>query len=155
MSEEIITIEEANNGNKELSTAPAFVRDAIKEAGMYISIPNPESQQSKVILYQAMNSSKKIKDIDKAHAIHPVGMIIRPDYIESENDGTIMAPAVVLVDDSGETYMSHASGILTSAKNLISIFGEPSEWDDNMVIWCEQAQSQRGRYYHFLQAAFV
>lgn len=89
----------------------------------YISFV-PESTEDQVKLYNAMNSPMyRIKAaINKP--IKMMDAVLVPCTLVNEDTGeATQAIRAIIIDDKGDTYAATATGVITSLKNIMSVFG--------------------------------
>lgn len=106
---------------------------------MFTSL-NPTDRASQVLLYKGMNQpDKKISDcINMTLYIKDV-FCEMVDIVNQETGEVSNAPRTVLFDKDGITYQAVSTGIFSSIKKLITIFGMPT-WEEPMPLTVRQVK---------------
>lgn len=109
----------------------------------YISFV-PESTEDQIKLYNAMNSPMyRIKSaINKP--IKMMDAVLVPCTLTNEETGEVsQAIRAIIIDDHGDTYAATATGVITSLKNIMSVFGS-LHFEDGLTVIPKEIPVKRG-----------
>lgn len=99
-------------------------------AQMYCSVVDDGSRESKIKVYNAINSPDKKLDECIGEIIELKDIIAHEVEIVDQNTGEVIRPLrTVLVDTKGTTYQAVSIGVANSLNRLLQIFGQPGTWD--------------------------
>ena len=106
----------------------------------------PVDNAEKVALVNAMSdSTARLSDCINMELQICNYFVERVNITDSETGETRPAIRVVLIDPEGKSYSSLSSGVATSLKNLIAVFGSPDDWSAPIRVVVKQVQVGRGR----------
>lgn len=109
----------------------------------YVSF-TPETPEDKVKLYNAMNSPMyRLKSmINKP--IKMVDAVLIPAQTVNEETGEVQnVIRSVIIDDQGNTYAASATGVITSLRNLVNVFGS-LHFDKPLTVIPKEVVVKRG-----------
>lgn len=156
----IILASEVEASKEALKNAPLAVKSRVAEAGMFASVNEPDEFRRKALTYNATQEALPMRSlIDSGEVIKPMGVIVRVDQIEQEQeDGSIVienVPCVIIIDDNGVAYMSHSAMILNSVAALITTYGaDVADWPEGIRLSVIEVRSNKGRLFHRLKIVF-
>lgn len=146
---ETMEIQKAETGTNAgiVSFKDTLMTDVLEQG--YYSTFAVETMEDKKNLYRARNDNELLKDLG-SEPIDLVGFVLDTTQIVDEQFGAKTVPCVHLIDASGRVYQSCSSGVVTSACDLISSFGEPDTWDGPLQVVCKETNTNRGYRYKYL-----
>jgi hypothetical protein len=112
-------------------------------AGGYSSIKgNDFASRRKVAA--ALTSSSPI-DEHKDEVINLAHIIIQSvDIQDSASGETVKAPRVTLIDGDGKAFHAVSTGLLGSARTILSVLGEPHTWPEPVPVKVVEKRTARG-----------
>lgn len=135
---------------------PNQIETAVNNGGVWSTFL-PETPAEKAQLFRALESSdEKIsdyinKDITIANIVFSTVEVtsVNAEDIDPETGEVKMIerPKTVIIDDKGKTYSSVASGIFSSMKNLLAVFGLPDTWGKPMTVTIRLVKTKKGQTY--------
>ena len=118
------------------------------DGGLVVDLTTARNQYSSLV---ATTKEEKVKffNATNSEALRLGDMInevieVRHIYCEevectNEQTGVVeICPRVVLITEEGTGYTCVSRGVFSSLKKLISIFGEPSQWEEAITIKVKQ-----------------
>lgn len=102
--------------------------DRAKAGMVYNALNNPDDRVSNII-----NKTIEIADV----------LIEAQDILDEETGEIERVPRVVLFDKGGKSYQAISVGILSSIKNLVLAYGEPT-WNPPIPVTVKQVPTKRG-----------
>lgn len=129
MAEEIMKAEQAQN------------------LGIYSSIQG-DSTDERLAVYTAISNAEKLAD-HVNEIIEVKDVILQPvEMIDKETGEYRAAVRTILIDVDGNAFAATSSGIETSMKSILSIVGEPTQWEHPIRFKPVRKQGNNG--YPFL-----
>lgn len=127
--------------DSDIDAAIAGLNDG--NAGGYSSIKgNDFASRRKVAA--ALTSSVPIDD-HKGETINLAHIIIQSVDIADSNTGeTVKAPRVTLIDSEGKAFHAVSTGLLGSARTVLSVLGEPHTWPEPVPVRIVEKRTARG-----------
>lgn len=154
MAEEIIVREIENEDAGELGKpieADGFfgrIAKQVSEDGYFASFP-VETMAQKKRLYSATGASNLLRQyLDTP--IELADIVFAPTTVSDETGEARSVMGVFLIDAEGESYVSSSVGVIKSAASILAQFGEPSTWDEPLVVVCKETTTSKGRRFKFL-----
>lgn len=122
-------------------------------AGVYTSM-SAASFAERVQTVKAVANAKRLGDLAAGTVIALRHFIVQPVEIVDPQTGEVSAaPRVVLVDDSGDSYASVSTGVLSSLRTLVGIVGQPGEWEEAIPVVMVEEKTRAGRRVNTLKFA--
>lgn len=103
--------------------------------------------QEKKKVFNAMNNTDYALSEHLEQPIKVVDYLIHDCDIEDDNGDTNHAKRLVLFDDEGKTYSTVSNSTYDAFGKIVTIFGEPSEWNGEISI---KALEKKSRKYKFI-----
>lgn len=105
-----------------------------------------EDRKAKATLYNACANPKKLSDCINI----PIKMI--HFYVEviqcaNKDSGEIVSvPRVVIIDEKGNGYQAVSVGIYNAIKRIVSMFGNPADWDAPVTVTTQNVDLGGGQH---------
>ena len=67
----------------------------------------------------------------------PIAMVhvsIEVCEVHSEQNGDVIAPRVVIMDEDGKSYQAVSVGVYQSLKRIFALFGTPDTWSEPLTV---------------------
>lgn len=112
-----------------------------------------EDRKAKTTLYNACANPAKLSD----NINIPIRMI--HFYVEiiqcaNKDSGEIVSvPRVVIIDEKGKGYQAVSVGIYNAIKRIVSMFGNPADWDSPVTVMCQNVDLGGGQHTYNLTIA--
>lgn len=108
-----------------------------------------ESRDDQKRLFNSRQDCKLLRDFAQT-PLKIVDMVFAPSTITDEagNEKTMLG--VYLLDQEGNSYLSTSNGVVKSAVDIITAFGEPSTWNEPLTVVCKETNTAKGRRFKFL-----
>ena len=130
-----------------------FRADLTSKSASYCSMTAAD-QRTKVSLFNATGSPKKIKEMINKR-IRLAHIYIDGIWVTDQKTGEkIYAPRVILIDDKAQGYQSVSVGMYECVKRLLQTFGDPEEWTKPLTVEVVPIALQNGGTTYNLQAIF-
>ena len=155
VSTEIVSIDDAQGGSKLGSQIVAIAKN---NAPFYSSIKGNDLA-TKVKTLAAMNNAKPVSE-NLNKTIRLTDLIIQQvELNQRDQNGNIIsdpatgevktdiAPRVVLIDESGEAFVSTSMGMFGACQQLLGVAGEPHLWGEAIEIHVVEAGVKPRKYY--------
>lgn len=123
----------------------ANVAANLQASGFYSTIKGTSLEDKKTI-YQAVNGSDSVSDL-VGSTVGLKHVIVQEVEVSSEDGEVITVPRTTLVLDNGKVYSATSKGLLNSIRNIISIFGDPNEWEEPLTVKVVEKGSKMRRFY--------
>lgn len=119
----------------------------------FFSTLSGEDFEGKKAIARALTSSKPLND-SLGETIALANIIVQSVQIADDRTGEINeAPRVTLIDTEGNAFHATSSGLLSSVRNILGVFGEPSTWPaSGLEIKVVEERGRRG--YRFMTIKF-
>lgn len=117
----------------------------LQASGFYSTIKGTTLEDKKTV-YQAVNGSDSVADL-VGSVVALKHIIVQEVEIASEDGEVITVPRTTLVLDDGKVYSATSKGLLNSVRNIISIFGDPNEWEQPLNVKVVEKGSKMRRFY--------
>ncbi len=129
------------------STEISFANVAanLQVSGFYSTIKGTSLEDKKTI-YQAVNGSDSVSEL-VGSTVGLKHVIVQEVEVSSEDGEVITVPRTTLVLDNGKVYSATSKGLLNSIRNIISIFGDPNEWEQPLTVKVVEKGSKMRRFY--------
>lgn len=106
----------------------------VMETGVGYSSMNVQDHDQAVAFYNAVtNPTGKLKEHIN-EMLNLVHVSVEPIEVKSEDGTTNIAPRIVLVTDTGESYSCVSVGVYAALKRIFSLFGTPDTWKNPLPI---------------------
>ncbi len=121
------------------------VKSLDDKKAIYNALNNPDedvaSQINKDInvvdfLLEEVELSNDVDEDDEIPFNAETGEIVEPEKV--------IAVRTILIDEDGESYQAVSKGVYNSVKQIINIFGEPSQWKEPLSVKVKQVKVKRG-----------
>lgn len=108
----------------------------------------PDTKEEKVAMANAMSTTTgQFSDIINTEILLINYFVERKQITDDETGELRSVVRSVLIDSNGMSYNTLSSGIATSLKSIIAVFGPASAWEEPMRVKVKQVQSGKGRMY--------
>lgn len=148
MADEIMVMEESQELAQSNGGFMERIIQKVREEGFYCTFDTSNLQGQKQ-LYKATNASKLLRDYMET-PIAVVDFVFSPTTVTTEAGETEQVMGVYLVDQAGTAYVSSSNGVIRSAMQIISMFGEPKSWGEPLTLICRETNTAKGRRFKFL-----
>ena len=112
-----------------------------------------EDKKAKATLYNACANPAKLSDTIGApiKMIHFFVEIIQ--CVNKETGEIVSVPRVVIIDEKGKGYQAVSVGIYNAIKRIVSMFGNPAEWEEPVTVICKNVDLGKGQHTYNLTIA--
>ena len=94
-----------------------------------------EDRQAKATLYNACASPAKLSD-----------NINIPIRMNKESGEMVNVPRVVIIDETGKGFQAVSVGIYNAVKRIVSMYGNPTLWDEPLTVICQNVDLGGGQH---------
>lgn len=149
MADEIMMLdsEQGIAKNEELTFSERIVQH-VREEGFFSTFPTDNLEGQK-LLYKATNASKLLRDFMET-PLAITSFVFSPTTVTTEAGDVEQVMGVYLIDSAGTAYVSSSNGVIRSAMNIMSMFGDPQGWAEPLTVVCRESNTAKGRRYKFL-----
>lgn len=149
MADEIMLMdsEQGIAKNGEMSFSERIVHH-VREEGFFSTFPTDNLEGQK-LLYKATNASKLLRDFMET-PLAITAFVFSPTTVTTEVGDVEQVMGVYLVDSAGTAYVSSSNGVIRSAMNIMSMFGDPEGWSEPLTVVCRETNTAKGRRFKFL-----
>lgn len=149
MADEIMMLdsEQGIAKNEELTFSERIVQ-RVREEGFFSTFPTDNLEGQK-LLYKATNASKLLRDFMET-PIAITAFVFSPTTVTTEVGDVEQVMGVYLIDSAGTAYVSSSNGVIRSAMNIMSMFGDPEGWPEPLTVVCRETNTAKGRRFKFL-----
>lgn len=138
----------AQTGGQIVSFTDNLMTD-VSEQGYWASFPVVTMEEKKM-LYTARHDNELLKD-HMGEEIELAGIVLDTQVINDAMVGAKTVPCVHLIARNGKVYQSASRGVVTTACDIISDFGNPDTWGDEVVkVVCKETTTNAGNRYKYL-----
>ena len=130
--------------NEEMTFSERIVQH-VREEGFFPT-DNLEGQK---LLYKATNASKLLRDFMET-PLAITAFVFSPTTVTTEVGDVEQVMGVYLIDSAGVAYVSSSNGVIRSAMNIVSMFGDPEGWSEPLTVVCRETSTAKGRRFKFL-----
>ena len=149
MADEIMMLdsEQGIAKNEELTFSERIVQH-VREEGFFSTFPTDNLEGQK-LLYKATNASKLLRDFMET-PLAITSFVFSPTTVTTEAGDVEQVMGVYLIDSAGTAYVSSSNGVIRSAMNIMSMFGDPQGWAEPLTVVCRETNTAKGRRFKFL-----
>lgn len=149
MADEIMMLdsEQGIAKNEELTFSERIVQH-VREEGFFSTFPTDNLEGQK-LLYKATNASKLLRDFMET-PLAITAFVFSPTTVTTEVGDVEQVMGVYLIDSAGTAYVSSSNGVIRSAMNIMSMFGDPEGWHEPLTVVCRETNTAKGRRFKFL-----
>lgn len=149
MADEIMMLdsEQGIAKNEELTFSERIVQ-RVREEGFFSTFPTDNLEGQK-LLYKATNASKLLRDFMET-PLAITAFVFSPTTVTTEVGDVEQVMGVYLIDSAGTAYVSSSNGVIRSAMNIMSMFGDPEGWPEPLTVVCRETNTAKGRRFKFL-----
>lgn len=149
MADEIMMMdsEQGIAKNDEMTFSERIVQH-VREEGFFSTFPTGNVEGQK-LLYKATNASKLLRDFMET-PLAITSFVFSPTTVTTEAGDVEQVMGVYLIDSAGTAYVSSSNGVIRSAMNIISMFGDPQGWSEPLTVVCRETNTAKGRRFKFL-----
>ena len=149
MADEIMMMDSeiAKTGHDEMTFSERIVQH-VREEGFFSTFPT-DSIEGQKMLYKATNASKLLRDFMET-PLAITAFVFSPTAVTTEAGDTEQVMGVYLIDSAGTAYVSSSNGVIRSAMNIMSMFGDPQGWSEPLTVVCRETNTAKGRRFKFL-----
>lgn len=105
-----------------------------------------EDRKAKATLYNACSNPAKLSD----NINLPIRMIhFFVEIIQCANKDSgemVNVPRVVIIDEKGKGYQAVSVGIYNAIKRIVSMYGNPAQWDEPLTVICQNVDLGGGQH---------
>ena len=130
---------------------------SLETTGMFTTVKGTDIESRKAV-FTAVNSAEQITKVLES-AKDPLllkikDIVVQTVEVVNETSGEVeTAPRVIFLTDDGKAYAGTSVGLLSSVKNIITILGEPSEWEKPILFQVVEKRSRKGFRFLSLEIA--
>lgn len=149
MADEIMVVdsEQAIAKNEEMTFSERIVQ-RVREEGFFSTFPTDNLEGQK-LLYKATNASKLLRDFMET-PLAVTAFVFSLTAVTTEAGDVEQVMGVYLIDSAGTAYVSSSNGVIRSAMNIMSMFGDPEGWSEPLTVVCRETNTAKGRRFKFL-----
>lgn len=147
MAEEIMMIDSELSKSEEMSFSERIIQH-VREEGFFSTFPTDNLEGQK-LLYKATNASKLLRDFMET-PLAITAFVFSPTAVTTEAGDVEQVMGVYLIDSAGTAYVSSSNGVIRSAMNIMSMFGDPEGWSEPLTVVCRETNTAKGRRFKFL-----
>lgn len=120
----------------------------VREEGFFSTFPTDNFEGQK-LLYKATNASKLLRDFMET-PLAITAFVFSSTTVTTEVGDVEQVMGVYLIDSAGIAYVSSSNGVIRSAMNIMSMFGDPEGWAEPLTVVCRETNTAKGRRFKFL-----
>lgn len=149
MADEIMMMdsEQGIAKNEEMTFSDRIVQ-RVRDEGFFSTFPTDNLEGQKM-LYKATNASKLLRDFMET-PLAITAFVFSPTTVTTEVGDVEQVMGVYLIDTEGTAYVSSSNGVIRSAMNIMSMFGDPQGWSEPLTVVCRETNTAKGRRFKFL-----
>lgn len=147
MADEIIMMDSELAKNEAMSFSERIIQ-RVRDEGFFSTFPTDNIEGQKM-LYKATNASKLLRDFMET-PLAITALVFSPTTVTTEAGDTEQVMGVYLIDSAGTAYVSSSNGVIRSAINIMSMFGDPQGWSEPLTVVCRETNTAKGRRFKFL-----
>ena len=149
MADEIMMMdsEQGIAKNDDMTFSERIIRH-VREEGFFSTFPTDNIEGQK-LLYKATNASKLLRDFMET-PLAITAFVFSPTTVTTEVGDVEQVMGVYLIDSAGTAYVSSSNGVIRSAMNIMSMFGDPQGWSEPLTVVCRETNTAKGRRFKFL-----
>lgn len=149
MADEIMTMdsEQGIAKNEEMTFSERIIQH-VREEGFFSTFPT-DTLEGQKLLYKATNASKLLRDFMET-PLAITAFVFSPTTVTTEVGDVEQVMGVYLIDSAGTAYVSSSNGVIRSAMNIMSMFGDPQGWSEPLTVVCRETNTAKGRRFKFL-----
>lgn len=148
MADEIMMLDEKAVAKNEEMTFSERIVQHVREEGFFSTFPTDNLEGQK-LLYKATNASKLLRDFMET-PLAVTAFVFSPTTVTTEVGDVEQVMGVYLIDSAGTAYVSSSNGVIRSAMNIMSMFGDPEGWSEPLTVVCRETNTAKGRRFKFL-----
>lgn len=149
MADEIMMMDsELGSAKNEEMTFSERIVQHVREEGFFSTFPT-DSLEGQKLLYKATNASKLLRDFMET-PLAVTAFVFSPTTVTTEAGDVEQVMGVYLIDSAGTAYVSSSNGVIRSAMNIMSMFGNPEGWSEPLTVVCRETNTAKGRRFKFL-----
>lgn len=147
MADEIMMMDSELAKNEEMSFSERIVQ-RVREEGFFSTFPTDNLEGQK-LLYKATNASKLLRDFMET-PLAITAFVFSPTAVTTEAGDVEQVMGVYVIDSTGTAYVSSSNGVIRSAMNIMSMFGDPQGWSEPLTVVCRETNTAKGRRFKYL-----
>lgn len=147
MADEIMMMDSELAKNEVMSFSERIIQ-RVRDEGFFSTFPTDNIEGQKM-LYKATNASKLLRDFMET-PLAITALVFSPTTVTTEAGDTEQVMGVYLIDSAGTAYVSSSNGVIRSAINIMSMFGDPQGWSEPLTVVCRETNTAKGRRFKFL-----
>lgn len=149
MADEIMMMDSeiAKTGHDEMTFSERIIQ-RVRDEGFFSTFPTDNIEGQKM-LYKATNASKLLRDFMET-PLAITALVFSPTSVTTEVGDVEQVMGVYLIDSAGTAYVSSSNGVIRSAINIMSMFGDPQGWSEPLTVVCRETNTAKGRRFKFL-----
>lgn len=148
MADEIMMMDSEQGIAKNEMTFSERIVQHVREEGFFSTFPTDNLEGQK-LLYKATNASKLLRDFMET-PLAITALVFSPTTVTTEVGDVEQVMGVYLIDSAGTAYVSSSNGVIRSAMNIMSMFGDPQGWSEPLTVVCRETSTAKGRRFKFL-----
>lgn len=112
-----------------------------------------DDQEGKMNLFIALSDAGSLGE-HLNETINLANVVAQVVEVNDENNGTIEAVRVILIDDEGRAYAGVSNGLLKAIQNMFQVIGLPHQWEGGMIpVRVVREKARSGWYFHTIKLA--
>lgn len=149
MADEIMMMDsEQGIAKNDVMTFSERIIQHVREEGFFSTFPTDNLEGQK-LLYKATNASKLLRDFMET-PLAITAFVFSPTAVTTEAGDVEQVMGVYLIDSAGTAYVSSSNGVIRSAMNIMSMFGDPKGWSEPLTVVCRETNTAKGRRFKYL-----
>ena len=125
-----------------------MIVDDVRTCGYYATF-STEGMKGSKRLFSATNSAELLREYMET-PITVADIVFSPTVITNETGETDTVLGTYIIDKDGNSYVSSSNGVARSAMQILSQFGMPDTWDEDLSVVCRESNTAKGRRFKFL-----
>ena len=120
---------------------------------IHSTLPNDSHESALAIAKAVMNATPLDDQLGKPfNLVHFVAQVVKVTPSKEDvnddrivdADGRVEALRTILIDDKGNAYATVSDGVTAALTNIVSIMGQPSQWEKPVSVTAEKKQGRNG-----------
>ena len=120
---------------------------------IHSTLPNDSHDSALAIAKAVMNATPLDDQLGKPfNLVHFVAQVVKVTPSKEDvnddrivdADGRVEVLRTILIDDKGNAYATVSDGVTAALTNIVSIMGQPSQWEKPVSVTAEKKQGRNG-----------
>lgn len=131
-------------------SAISQVMAGVAERGMVTTF-DTSTIEGKKRVYNAANNAKALSQFMET-PIQVSDMVFKTSQLTDSDTGEVRdVVSVFLISPDGTAYLSSSTGVVKCSADILSTFGNPSEWGEPLTVVCHSTDTKGGMRYKMLE----